>query len=319
MRASSVGLGLAVLSAATFGSSGTFGDSLMASGWTPGMAVLVRISVAAVLLTVPGVYALKGRWATLRRSAGPVIAFGLVAVAGCQLAYFNAVHHLSVSVALLLEYSSTVLVVLWMWLRHRQRPRGLTIGGTVLAVGGLALVLDVTGSQHVDGVGIVWGLVAAAGGATYFVLCAHSDNDLPALALAWAGMVIGAVALGLAGLVHAVPMHANTNDVDLAGHRTSWIVPVLGISLVAAAIAYGLGIAATRLLGARLAAFVGLAEVLFAVLFAWILLDQRPTLLQDVGGLVVLAGIALVHTDERDPSPAIAELDALTTEAEPVP
>ncbi len=59
-------------------------------------------------------------------------------------------------------------------------------------------------------------------------------------------------------------------------HRLSWIVPIIGLSLVAAAIAYASGIAATRRLGAKLASFVGLTEVLFAVLFAWAFLGQAP-------------------------------------------
>jgi drug/metabolite transporter (DMT)-like permease len=82
-------------------------------------------------------------------------------------------------------------------------------------------------------------------------------------------------------------------------------VPILGLSLVAAVIAYTSGIGAARLLGARLASFVGLAEVLFAVIFAWLLLGQRPSVLQGLGGLVVLAGIALVRADDREPAPVV--------------
>ena len=113
------------------------------------------------LLTVPALLQLRGRWGLLRRSLLPVLAYGLVAVAGCQLFFFNAVEHLSVGVALLLEYSGTLLVVLWLWLRHGQRPRRLTVFGGVLSIGGLALVLDLTGEQHVDLVGVLWGLAAA--------------------------------------------------------------------------------------------------------------------------------------------------------------
>lgn len=136
MRTSSAGLGLAVLSAATFGTSGTFASSLMAAGWSPGAAVSARIAVAALILTIPALVQLRGRWALLRRSLPAVIAYGLVAVAGCQLFFFNAVEHLSVGVALLLEYSGTLLVVLWVWLRHGQRPRRLTVAGAALAIAG---------------------------------------------------------------------------------------------------------------------------------------------------------------------------------------
>jgi drug/metabolite transporter (DMT)-like permease len=43
---------------------------------------------------------------------------------------------------------------------------------------------------------------------------------------------------------------------------------------------------------------VGLTEVLFAVLFAWLLLDQELTVPQGVGFVLVLVGIALVRIDE---------------------
>ena len=127
--------------------------------------------------------------------------------------------------------------------------------------------------------------------------------------MAWGAMVVGTVVLAVLGLVGFVPMHASTADADFDGTRTSWVVPVVGLSIVAAAFAYSAGIAAARRLGARLASFVGLAEVLFAVLFAWLLLGQRPSALQAVGGVVVLAGIALVRADDR------AEVD--TPAAEP--
>src|SRR6266568_208209 len=64
------------------------------------------------------------------RGTGVISAYGLAAVAGCQLCYFNAVQHLSVGVALMLEYLAIVLVVGWMWMRHGHRPGRLTTYGS---------------------------------------------------------------------------------------------------------------------------------------------------------------------------------------------
>src|SRR5271170_3289672 len=83
------GISVAVVSAATFGTSGTFGTSLLDAGWTPGTAVLARITLAALVLTIPAVIALRGRWALLRRSWWTTAAYGLVGVVGCQVCYFN--------------------------------------------------------------------------------------------------------------------------------------------------------------------------------------------------------------------------------------
>ena len=55
---------------------------------------------------------------------------------------------------------------------------------------------------------------------------------------------------------------------------------------------------ATRVLGAKLASFVGLSEVLFTVLFAWVLLGELPRPVQLVGGLFILAGVVAVRSEQ---------------------
>ena len=293
------GLTLAVVAAATFGTSGTFASSLIDAGWSPAAAVVTRIAVSALMLTVPALLQLRGRWALLRRATLQVAAYGLVAVAGCQLFYFNAIERMPVGVALLLEYLGAVLVVGWLWLRHGQRPRRLTVAGAITAIAGLAMVLNLTGSTRLSPIGVMWGLLAAVGLATYFLLSAAvGEEPLPPIAMAWAGMCTGAAALGALGWIGLLPMTATTRNVDFLNHQVSWLVPVLGLSLVAAVIAYVAGIGAARRLGAKLASFIGMAEVLFAVLFAWLLLNQLPSPVQFAGGAFILAGVALVRVDE---------------------
>jgi drug/metabolite transporter (DMT)-like permease len=327
------GLLLALVAASTFGTSGTFATSLTDAGWTTGAAVTARITVAALVLTIPAVVQLRRHWPTLRahdprvlrRSAGMVTVYGLVAVAACQLAYFNAVQRLNVGVALLLEYLGVILVVLWMWLRHGQRPRRLTVIGSVGAMAGLVLVLDLTGSKSLDPIGVLWGLGAAVGLALFFILSGNAEEPLPPITMAWAGMAVGAVALLTLAAAGALPIEMHFVDVHLAGRSMTWLVPVLGLSVLAAAVSYIAGIGAARRLGARLASFVGLTEVLFAVLFAWLLLGQLPARIQLVGGALIVAGIALVRIDElRAPtSDGSATRDPVMNEqssyVEPVP
>jgi drug/metabolite transporter (DMT)-like permease len=270
-----------------------------------------------VVLTVPALLALRGHLDRLRRGAGTTLVYGVAAVAGAQLCYFNAVEHLSVAVALLLEYSGTLLVVGWLWLRHGHRPRRLTVLGAAVAVAGLALVLDLLGHASLDPVGVLWGIGAAVGLATYFVLSAGTDDPLPPLVVAWGGLAVGAVVLGAAAGLGVLPVRAPRTDVVLLGSEVGWLVPVLGLSLVAAVLAYLTGIAGARRLGAKVASFVGLTEVLFAVLFAWVLLGQVLTVPQLCGALLVVAGIALVQLDELR-SGAAAQ-PAVTTAAPAVP
>ena len=293
------GLGFAVLSAMSFGLSGSLAKGLLDTGWTAGAAVTVRVLVAAAVLAVPAVLSLRGRWGLLRRNAGLVAVYGMVAVAGCQLAYFNAVVHMQVGVALLIEYTAPVAVIGWMWLRHGHRPGVLTLVGAVVAALGLVLVLDLLSGADLSVPGVLWALGAMAGAATYFVLSASEDNGLPPLVLAASGLTLGAVALLVAGAVGVVPMSVSTAPVSYDGATVPWWLPLLGLGVVTAAVAYVTGIAAGRRLGSRLASFVALLEVLFALLFAWLLLGELPRAVQVVGGVLILAGVVVVKLGER--------------------
>ena len=66
VRSSGAGLALALASAISFGLSGALARGLLDTGWSAGAAVTARIAIAAVVLVVPGVLALRGRLA-----AGP--------------------------------------------------------------------------------------------------------------------------------------------------------------------------------------------------------------------------------------------------------
>ncbi|MEV6811508.1 EamA family transporter [Micromonospora sp. NPDC051296] len=296
--AAGAGLALALLSAVTFATSGTFARSLINDGWSAEAVVIARVGIAALVLTLPAVLVLRGRWPVLRRNLASIGVFGLLGVALAQVCFFNAVRYLPVGVALLLEYLGIILVVGWTWLVQGQRPRRLTVAGSAAALAGLVFVLDLTGAGRLDPVGVLWGLGAAVGLAGYFVLAGRVDSALPSVVMASGGMAVGAVALLLLGLVGALPLRASFGTVQFAGQQTSWLVPIAGLALVAAVVAYLAGIAAARILGARMASFVGLTEVMFAVLIAWLVLNELPTVVQLLGGALIVAGVALVRLDE---------------------
>ena len=104
--------------------------------------------------------------------------------------------------------------------------------------------------------------------------------------------------MGIAGVIGVLPMTATTRDVELSGIRFPWFVGVAALGVVAGAVAYSMGVISARLLGAKVAAFLGLTEVIFAVLFAWVLLGELPEPIQLGGGVLILAGIAVVRSEQ---------------------
>lgn len=297
------GLGFALVSAMSFALSGPLARGLMDTGWTPAAAVAVRVLLGGVALLPVALVALRGRWALLRCALPLIVGYGLVAVAGCQFTFFTAVSYLPVGVALLIEYTAPIAVVGWMWLRHAQRPNRRTVGGAVLGMAGLVLVIDVGGGA-VSLPGIAWALLAMVGGAAYFILSARSDERLPGVVLAAGALLVGGTALVAAGAVGLLPFAVSDADVVLADTAVPWWAPITALGIVTAAAAYVAGIAAARRLGARLASFCALTEVVIALVLAWLLLAEAPRAIQVLGGVVVLAGVVLVKLGERAPVPA---------------
>ncbi|OBB57280.1 MULTISPECIES: DMT family transporter [Mycobacteriaceae] len=311
-----LGLAFAIGSALAFGMSGPLGKSLMTAGWSPTAAVTARLAGGALLMAI---FATCVRPGWLRDALAHwriVLAYGLVPIAGAQLFYFNAVSHLSVGVALLLEYTAPILVVGWLWASTRRRPSNLTLAGVALAVAGIMLVLDVFSGAHINTVGVGWGMAAAVCAACYFLMSGRvaTDDDADAVdpvTLATAGLAVGGTATALLGLVGIMPMTFTANDTVVAGVTTSWIVPVLALGLIPTAIAYTLGIIGISRLRPRFASLVGLSEVLFAVLAAWVLLGESIGPLQAVGGAVVLIGLALARQGDRRDTESTPVEDAM--------
>ena len=289
---------MALLSSAAFGLSGSFAKSLLETGWTSTTAVAVRMCGAAVVLAVPTLIALRGQWYQVGRNWRTILLFGFIGVAGCQFFYFNAVERLSVGVALLLEFLAPVLMVLWVWISTRKRPRAKTVLGAAAAVTGLLLVLDVGGDVRIDPVGVLWGLAAAVCLAMYFFMTAKQNESLPPLVLATGGMLVGGLTMLALGLTGVLPTAYSTATVQLAGVATGWWVPVAGLVLLSTVLAYITGITAARSLGSRVASFLSLTEVLFAVLWAWLLLSELPRPVQLAGGVLIVAGVLLVRADD---------------------
>jgi drug/metabolite transporter (DMT)-like permease len=301
------GVAFAITSAFCFGLAGATASAMFDAGWSAGAAVAVRVGVGALVLAIPALVALRGRWPAARESARLFLTYGVLAVAGAQLCYFYAVSYLPVGVALLIEYTSPVGVVVWMWARHREQPTRMTLVGGTIALVGLALLIDVFGDDMVlDPRGVAWALAAMVGATAYFVISGHGESGVPPVALAWFGLAIAAVTMGVVGLTGALPLDAARANVTYRGVAVPWMVPVAALGVVTAALAYLTGVAGVRRLGARFASFIGLTEVLAAVLFAWLLLAEVPTPLQWVGGVLVLGGVVVVKWGEPEPAPEAA-------------
>lgn len=315
-RTRATGLTMAVASALAFSASGPFMKPLFEAGWSLGSGLLVRMGVAGLILSPALFLAIARQRGFLRRHGVLILAFGLTAVAGCQLLFFSAMQRMPVAVALLIQYLAPVMLVAFVWIRTRRAPSRLVLIGSAVALVGLVLVVDIAGASF-DALGTLMALGAALCVCAYFVISEKAGPDLPPLALASGGLLVGAVLMLVLGLAGVLPFAAPAVSVELAGVEVPWFVPLLIVAAISTTLGYGLGVKAVPYIGSRVASFVGLSEVLFALGFAWLFLAEVPAPVQFVGGALILAGVVLVRADAE--ATAITKVPSPTLPAVPAP
>jgi drug/metabolite transporter (DMT)-like permease len=295
-RVRTSGIVLAVASALAFSSSGPLVKPLLEAGWSLGAALLVRMGVAGLVLAPALVRAIVRERSFLRRHWRIILGFGLTAVAGCQLFFFSAMQRMPVAIALLIQYLAPVLLVLLAWVRTRRAPSRLVIAGSIVAIAGLVLVVDISGASF-DLLGTLLALGAAVCVGAYFLIAERAGDELPPLALASGGLLVGAALMALLAAVGILPFAAPDVDVVVGGVTVPWWMPMLWVAAFATTLGYAFGVMAVPRVGSRIASFVGLSEVLFALGFAWLLLGEAPAPVQFAGGALILVGVVLVRLD----------------------
>jgi drug/metabolite transporter (DMT)-like permease len=307
----STGLLIGVLASVAFGTSGSLAKPLMEAGWSPAAAVTVRAGLAGILLVPFALTALRGKWDVVWRARWRILGMALIGVAGTQLVYFAALERIPVSSALLIEYLAPLLLVAGVAVTTRRMPRALVLIGSVIAIAGLVLIIGPVGGG--DGLGYFFAALAAVGCALYYVIAARPAHGLPPVAFAAFGLVIGSLSLGVVGLAGLVPFDIVLTEVNALGGVAPWWMP-LSILAATTAIGYAFSITASQALGSRLMSFVGMLEVVFASVFAWLLLGEALGPFQLLGGVLILAGIAFVRSEKQVDAP----LEAIPIEP-PVP
>jgi drug/metabolite transporter (DMT)-like permease len=315
-RVSTSGLIMAVASALAFSSSGPFIKPLLEGGWSLGAALVVRMGVAGLILSPALFLAIRRQRSFLRTHWRLLLGFGLMPVLGCQLFFFSAMQRMPVAVALLIQYLAPVMLVAFVWARTRKTPPALVLWGSAVAIVGLVLVVDISGASF-DLIGTLLALAAAVCVCAYFVISERAGDDLPPLALAAGGLLVGAAFMGILIASGIMPFDAPAIEVVLAGTEVPWFVPLLWVAGIATTLGYALGVMAVPRIGSRVASFVGLSEVLFALGFAWIFLSEVPAPIQFVGGALILAGVVLVRLDAG--TAARPAVQRATTGVAPVP
>lgn len=290
---------LIVLASVCFSTSGPLVKPTMDAGLSPQQVASFRIAVAAVLL-LAFVGLTRPRLLRVRRGDLPLLfGYGLVGVAAVQLLYFAAVSRIPIGVAMLLEFTSPVLVSLWVrFVRRVVLPARMWIG-TALTLLGLAMIAEVWEGLRLDALGLLFGVGAALCAATYFLVGERAVGAVHPIGLVTWGMVIGAAVTGTTAAPWSLPGDVLATGTTFGGmHVPVWALLVT-CAVLSTAVAYLLSINAMRFLPANVISVLAVCEPITATLLAWLMLGQTLTGAQITGAVVLLAGATVVQLASR--------------------
>jgi len=92
-----------------------------------------------------------------------MLLLGVFGVAGSNYFYYLAIQRTNVATAILLQYTAPVWVLLYWTVRRKERPSPRRVGGVLLAVAGIAMLLDLFTARalRLDAIGITAALLSA--------------------------------------------------------------------------------------------------------------------------------------------------------------
>lgn len=198
-----------------------------------------------------------------RRDAGKLFLLGVLGISASNFFYYAAIQRTNVAMAIMLQYTAPIWVLVYLSARWRRKPAARQTLGVALAMAGIVLLLDLFGAGRfrLDQVGVAAGIASAfafafynigahgvlkrydrwivilyvTGGGALFWLLVNPPWKIAAAGysgMEWAFMVVFAVvsalapfALYAAGLEHLEPPRAMIG---------ACMEPVFGIVLAAA-------------------------------------------------------------------------------------
>ncbi len=199
----------------------------------------------------------------------------------------SSLRYTSAANATLLGNTAPLWVALFAWLVFRQKLRGLFWVGLAFALGGAVIVLGSDFILHpAIGVGDLLALAAGVFYAGYFIVTERGRQKLDTLSYIW--LVDAIAALTLLGIIFGMRL-------PLTGYPARSYMAFLGAALISQvggylSIGYALGHLPASIVSPTL-----IGQPVVTALLAIPLLGEALRTEQWVGGLVVLAGIYLVH------------------------
>jgi len=285
---------MALVGALLFGINASTTKVLVTAGIDPSVLVLYRSLATSMLAAVVLAFTHASGFRLTKREIPMLVMFGIFGVGLMQWAYSQAVFHLPVGVALLIEYTAIVWVPLTARLIYKEKlNRGIWISvGLVLA--GLFVVAK-PWSSDLSLIGLLFAALAAILVTVYFLIGEHTQKSRDTMSTLAYSMLVSSLLWLVLSPWQRFDWARLTDSVSLLGNLSNIHLPLsvmlIWIGVFGSFIPMALSYRALHHLSATGVGIASTSETVFAALFGFVWLGENLSGPQIAGGVLVIIGI----------------------------
>lgn len=293
-----------VLGAFAFAFNGVISKLILTDGLSAWRLTQIRCTGAFLVLLT---YVAIRNWKSLLTTKIELpwlLVYGIIGFALVQVGYFIAIDRMPISVALIIEFTAPIWIVIYIrFIKKKFVPPMMWLSLT-LGFSGLLLVGQVWKGLTLDGIGIVAAFLDAFALAVYFLLGEKLVATRSADTLTVWGLGFASLVWAIATPVWSFPFAIFSKNVNLLGifkeHTLPGWVLISWIIIMGTIVPYVLILTGLKQLSASTSSVIGMLEPVIAGVIAWWWLNETFTVVQLIGGTVVIAGIILADQARRE-------------------
>lgn len=257
----------------------------------------IRSTGAALILLTFALIKGRDQLRARRDELKDLILFGIIGVSAVTSFYFFAMKYLFVSVALIIEFTASIWIALYLRFVKKKHISPIMWLGIAFAFSGLILVSQIWSSSSLNPIGVLVAFADALALSYYFLTADRLSQTRSPLSLMTWGIGVAAIFWAIILPWWNFPFEYLTESYSLEGNLSGYNAPgwalILWIIIIGTVIPYLLTVTGIRELSAGTSSVIGMIEPIFAGVIAWVLLNEALSTIQLIGCAVVLLGIYL--------------------------
>jgi len=224
-----------------------------------------------------------------------LIAFGIVGVTLVQAFYFVAIERMYVGVALLIEFTAPIWILIFLRFVLKKRVPAALWYAIVLSFSGLLMITQIWNGLSLDRLGLIAALFDALSLAAYFLIGDKLGKAKSTGAIMTWGFGVTSLFLLFVLPLWSYPTEVFSKEMNLLGRFESQTLPgwmlIAWIIVMGTILPYICVLNGLKLLSASTASVFGMIEPVLAGMFAWWWLSESLNGIQLIGCMVVIVGI----------------------------